>query len=196
MIIAFCGEPGHGKDTAADFLRDNYGFHKAAFADILKKAALAIDPHIDVNDGLYADFHRLSTLINNLGWEKAKEYPDVRRCIQRIGTEMGRELFGENFWVDLLFKNLPIGTKDLVISDLRFPNEERAVHDRGGILVKIIRPGFSRITEEQKKHASESHLDKLKTDDAVLNLDDLDRFKTTLASKMSKWRLNDNLRFC
>lgn len=37
IVIGICGVAGSGKDTAADYLRDNYGFTKIGLADPMKK---------------------------------------------------------------------------------------------------------------------------------------------------------------
>ncbi len=37
MIIGIFGKKGHGKDTIADYLVDNYNFHKLSYAEPIKK---------------------------------------------------------------------------------------------------------------------------------------------------------------
>ena len=41
--------------------------------------------------------------IEERGYTEAKaEFPEVRRLLQVFGTEVGRDLFGENVWVDIM----------------------------------------------------------------------------------------------
>ena len=86
MLIGLTGPPGCGKDTAADHLVKNHGFVRVAFADTIREVALTIDP--------YDHFFRLSDVINLIGWDRAKRQPEVRRLLQVIGTEAGRDVHG------------------------------------------------------------------------------------------------------
>ncbi len=43
---------------------------------------------------------RVRDLVDDIGWDKAKvQYPEIRELLQRMGTEVGRALYGESFWV-------------------------------------------------------------------------------------------------
>ena len=104
--VGLTGLARSGKDTAAAYLVEHHGFTRFAFADVMKDAVYALDPLVEVSDPADPDglrMHaRLAQLVDTCGWDGAKEYPDVRRLLQRFGTEMGRGLFGEDFWVDLM----------------------------------------------------------------------------------------------
>jgi hypothetical protein len=151
MLIAMSGLKNSGKDTAASVLINEYGFTKVAFADALREALLILNPQID----LYGNSLRLSQLITQFGWDKIKnDVPEVRRLMQVFGTEVGRQLLGENVWVDLLAKKYP-DLKDCstryVITDCRFPNEAQFVYDHLGEICWIERPGV-----ESDGHKSEN----------------------------------------
>lgn len=152
MLIAMSGLKGAGKDTAANVLVKEYGFTRIAFADAVREMALTIDPFVPTKVG---NFYRLSYLVKMYGWDQIKrEFPEVRRLLQVIGTESGRMLLGENVWVDLLAKRFPdIADENsrYVITDCRFDNEVEFVRNNGGILIWIERPGL-----ESDGHASES----------------------------------------
>src|ERR1051326_2875992 len=103
--------------------------------------ALAVDPLvlIDVDDplGSWSAVRRLSTVVEAVGWDKAKENEDVRRFLQRLGTDGVRNHLGDNIWVDSLFRRLesyeePSARTKVVITDVRFPNEADAIRQRGG----------------------------------------------------------------
>jgi hypothetical protein len=58
-----------------------------------------------------------------------------------LGTDAIRNHVYNDTWVDYILRQ-PDAGKILVIPDVRFPNEADAIRDRGGLLVKVVRPGF------------------------------------------------------
>ena len=101
VYIGLAGWARSGKDTVADYLVKNHGFTRVSFADPMREALLALDPNIEFG----ISHMKLSTLVRFGGWDSVKEnYPEVRGLLQRMGTEVGRDLFGKNFWVDQAIK--------------------------------------------------------------------------------------------
>lgn len=143
MIIGLTGYAQHGKDTTGEYLVQQYGFKRYAFADQLKELALYINPYVD---GKYT--LRLWQLVQDAGWENAKKEPEVRRFLQELGTGV-REILGEDAWVDALVKKIrddglwdrqgPKHDAKIVITDVRFPNEARLIRDRGGFMWRVKR---------------------------------------------------------
>lgn len=151
MIIGLSGVARSGKDTVADHLVENYGFKKVSFADPIREALYRLNPEIDV-DGYDM---RLKAAIDLMGWEQLKELSTgLRGLMQRMGTEVGREMFGENIWVDTALKGIAPEDK-VVITDVRFPNEADAIQATGGKLWRVERPGVGPAND----HPSESALD-------------------------------------
>jgi hypothetical protein len=87
----------------------------------------------------------------------------IGELLQILGTECFRNQIGENVWVDKLFSNeLP---DHVVISDVRFPNEEQKIHQLGGIVIRINRPNHEQFNDGRSNtHESETNLDKLQVD--------------------------------
>lgn len=174
-LIGLTGHIGSGKDTVGEILGSPLGlqrYRREAFADTLKSMALALDPII-VGDTRGAHL-RLSALVKFDGWEKAKRYPEVRRFLQKLGTEGVRDHLGEDSWVLALARRVqPVlgpGSR-VVITDVRFPNEVAWIHDIGGVVWRIVRPGH-----DGDAHVSERLVDKLPADREIANdgtLDDL-----------------------
>ena len=166
QIVSFSGKKQFGKSTASQFLVDNYGFVNLGFADELKNHMLILNPYVDVDgyeleDGAY----RLDFLIEKYGWDVAKEeFPEIRRLLQVYGTEVVRNNFGENVWVDLLFRKAEKIEK-LAISDTRFFNELRAIKERKGLLIKI---KCDRV-QNSDVHASEQDLPDSEFDHIIQN---------------------------
>jgi hypothetical protein len=170
MLIATSGFKGSGKDTIADYLVSRYGYTKIAFAAPLKSLLLTLNPVV-VGDIVDSSPARLSVLVDGHGWDYAKrEYSEVRRLMQVFGTELMRNNFGENVWVDLLDRSYPdLSEGRYVISDCRFPNEADFVHSRAGDVVWIDRPGVV-----SDGHASEGIAVRVKADYVLTNDDTIE----------------------
>lgn len=151
MIVGLSGYAQTGKDTAAEvFVR--YGFQRYSFADPMREMALAIDPIVgsDIDAPV-----RYSQALRDLGYEEAKrEYPEVRAFLQRLGTDGGRKILGEDIWVDTAMRKMAEGG-DYVIPDVRFRNEAEAIRNAGGMVFRINRPGYGPVND----HPSETDLD-------------------------------------
>lgn len=139
-IIGLAGFARVGKDTAANVLVEEFGFTKIAFADKLKEFLYTQNPIVGTYGG---DIYYLQELIDDYGWEGAKDTlhsPEVRRLLQRTGTEAGRGVVGDNVWVDALLGGLDDDAK-IVVPDCRFLNEIESVRSKGGYMWRVVRSG-------------------------------------------------------
>lgn len=148
LIIGLSGWARSGKDTVADYLVKNHGFTRVSFADPMREALLALDPNIE-----FGMAHiRLSTLVRFSGWDVVKEqYPEARELLQRMGTEVGRDLFGKNFWVNQAIKTAKQYER-VVFSDCRYKNEARAIKQLGGKVWRVSRPGVFAANDHDSEH--------------------------------------------
>jgi len=163
-LIGITGHLRAGKDSVAGYLLEMYpGAKIERFSGPLKALALAIDPIV-----LPVLAERLSTMVSARGWEDAKEFPEVRRLLQKLGTEAGREILGADIWVDLMDRRVFGEGSELeftaVIPDVRFPNEAQWVIDNGGTMIRVDRPGF-----KGDGHDSECFVDGLFVDIVIDN---------------------------
>ncbi|WP_263729988.1 hypothetical protein [Cellulomonas sp. SG140] len=179
-IIGLSGKKQSGKDTFAQALIDNLGYTRVAFADPLKEMLYALDPLVVVRTdetGLLREagmpafarglrYARITMLVDSVGWDGAKQLHDVRSLLQRLGTEAGRKVMGESIWVDTAMRRAAEIDGPVVITDMRFPNEKRAVEFAGGWSVRIERPG---LAQDPDAHASETALDAEVFDFQVVN---------------------------
>lgn len=80
------------------------------------------------------------------------------QSVVKLGTEWGRALFGEAFWVNLAYAKvadvLDHGGR-VVIDDCRFRNEAEALRGVGGTIVRISRPGVGPVNS----HCSEAGIE-------------------------------------
>lgn len=181
MIIAFSGYAGAGKSTAAQVLVDKHNFTLLSFAQPLKQALLTLDPLIhtywDEEDGLGHTY--LTDLVqdvdNDEEWRYAKEFPETRRLLQKFATDVVRDMWDADFWVDKLFEQVEKGN-NYVISDMRFYNEFLAVRDCDGLTIRI----ESDKAPRESTHKSESSLDNVDHDITVTNNGTLEDFKDVI----------------
>lgn len=143
-VIGLTGLARAGKDTVAGHLIQHAHFQRVAFADALRGAALALDPWVIVADPAQVGLDaindepvrtqrftpmRLSTVVHTMGWERAKdEVPEVRRILQRLGTEAGWKIHGEMLWVTPVLNTIAANPEtNFAITDVRFPTEIAAI---------------------------------------------------------------------
>lgn len=172
MLIGFSGYGQSGKDSSADVLQEEFGYQRRAFADPLKEALLRLNPKI-------THATRLREVVSVEGWEYAKKYPECRELLQRMGTEVGRELFGENFWVDLTLRGLTADS-NVVFTDVRFVSEASAIKELGGKIVRVRRTGHGPVNG----HKSETELDEWPFDAIVENRGTLSDLKIQVLEMM------------
>lgn len=158
LVVGMTGYAGAGKDTVANVLIEDWGFQRFALADALRESMLALDPVLWTPSPWSENAYRLADAVDRFGWDLAKrEQPEIRRLLQVFGTEVGRTLFGENVWIDVLERKIAEQTDPyarIVVTDVRFPNEADWVHELGGFLMRVERPGVGPINN----HPSEQRL--------------------------------------
>mgnify|MGYP003624029130 CR=1 FL=1 len=173
--IGLSGYARSGKDTVAGILAEE-GWHRYAFADKLKLAVRKLNPIVDINGWDDVPI-TLEEAISEVGLDEAKErYPEYRRLLQVMGTEVGRDMFGDNFWVEQAFRG--VQHDKAIFTDCRFPNEAQAIVERGGEVWRIRRPGFGPING----HASEISLDSWEFDRVIENDGDIAALRTKVLS--------------
>lgn len=165
-VLGLSGWARSGKDSVAEFLEERCGYVKMSFAQPIKEALERLNPTIDVEG------HRLSmsVAVEKIGWEPLKSMSqEVRPLLQRFGSEVGREMFGDDIWVDYAMDRIPDGAK-VVFSDVRYPNEADAIRREGGQVWRIERDGNGPAND----HASEHALNKYNFDQRIYNDKDLE----------------------
>lgn len=134
-LIGLTGLPRAGKGTFAG-IAERYGFYEMNFSDPLKEAAAVL-----LNRPLWQcrgekDFDREAIMPE---WNFS-----MREFLQKLGTECMRDTIRQDFWVHLMRNQLdraPL-SRNVVITDVRFPNEVQMIRSRGGTVVGIERPGL------------------------------------------------------
>lgn len=140
IILGIVGLIGSGKDTAADYFVDHYGFQRDSFANSLKDALAAVfgwDRNMLEGRTPEARSWREQT---DLWWSERLGIPITpRKMLQQWGTEICRQRFHNDIWVASLENKLSKTHNNIVITDARFPNEIEAIRRSGGRIIQIKR---------------------------------------------------------
>src|SRR5271166_555437 len=203
-LIGISGLKTSGKDTCFKAIASalpNQNVQRVAFADKLKElSAIALgftgtpeqliaymdeakeqwEIGIKQIDSLSVPFHRLTG----------------RAYLQHIG-QGARKVFADGFWVDqilppsvpghykgadaLLQDRYP-GVDVLCVTDVRYPNEADRVHELGGVVWQIIRPGT-----ESDGHSSEIPLESEKVDLSIYNGFNIPTLYEAVAEAVSRY---------
>jgi len=156
--MAFSGKMHVGKTTSADYLVQKYGFIKLSFAGKLKEIARDLFP------------------------EQFECGQKPRKLLQDLGMKM-REI-DQDVWVNYVLRivrSLPKESK-IVIDDLRFMNEYKALKNEGFFVVRILRDVPPSPLDD---HPSEKEVEQMPYDLLLLNTGTLDRLYEKLDKIMA-----------
>lgn len=151
MLIGLCGPAGAGKNTVAGLLTDadRCTFAQLAFADPLYECISAIT---GISPAGLQQRDVKEAVIPSLG-------KSPRQMLQSLGTEWGREMIHPQIWIRIAMEraipHLAVG-RSVVITDVRFDNEAKAVVDLGGEVWKVTRPGWQCLADGAAEHQSEA----------------------------------------
>lgn len=141
MIIGIAGFQGSGKDTIADYLQNIYGFKRDSFASTLKDAVSAVFGwDRELLEGRTKESRAWREQVDTW-WADRLNMPNLtpRYVLQIWGTEVARKSFHDDTWIASLENKLRKTNNDIVISDVRFPNEILAIKRAGGVVIRVTR---------------------------------------------------------
>jgi hypothetical protein len=140
MIIGFVGFIGSGKDTAADYLVNFHGFRRDSFANTLKDAVSAVFGWDRIMlEGRTKESREWREQQDDWWTNRLDMVITPRWVLQNWGTEVCRQGFHDDIWIASLENKMRKTGDNIVISDVRFPNEIKAIHNAGGIVVRVKR---------------------------------------------------------
>ena len=141
MIVGFVGLIGAGKDTAADFLVNFHEFRRESFASSLKDSISNIFGwDRTLLEGRTNESREWREQIDEW-WAVRLNLPQLtpRWVLQYWATDVCRNTFHEDIWIASLENKMRKTSDNIVISDVRFPNEIAAIHNAGGIVIRVKR---------------------------------------------------------
>jgi hypothetical protein len=183
-VVGISGYARAGKDTAAAWFVNNHGYTRMSFADPIREALEVINPKVMIPGIGYMTVKQslsISEKVGDNGWEFLKESGEgIRGMLQRLGTEVGREMFSEDFWVEQALNRAPDGSK-IVFADVRFPNEAEAIRSLGGKIIRVNREGVSAVNA----HISETAMDDYSFDVVIENSGSIEEFHELIGCVVS-----------
>lgn len=155
-VVGVSGKAQAGKSFLSRHIIRPMGFSPWALATPLKSEAVA-------RYGAPAD--------EVFGIDGKGKSDKVRQLLQRLGTEEGRDKYGEDIWLKyaecFMLMQLELGQNRFVIPDVRFPNEAEWIKGLGGKVYRLL--GRGGLQGEAAQHASETSLDTYKGFDKVFD---------------------------
>jgi dephospho-CoA kinase len=141
-IVGIIGAANSGKGTAAKIFKDK-GFTEFSFADSVKDSVASIfgfDRKLLQGDTKKSREFREE---ENLYWSKKLGYRVTpRSLLAEFSTDIMRNKFHKDIWVDSLEKKLIGNKENIVISDVRFLNEANMLKNLGATLILAVRPNY------------------------------------------------------
>jgi len=165
MLIGFIGKKQHGKSTASKPLLA-IGFRSEKFADALKDMVRSLlrsagFPGAEIERYVEGDLKEQPLAV--FGGKS------VRWLMQSLGTDWGRDMVCMSLWTGIWqerVRRLMADGADVLVDDVRFPDEAALVKAMGGVLVRIVNP---RVQAPLDPHPSETALDGYPADYHLLN---------------------------
>lgn len=142
MIIGIQGLIGSGKDTIGNYLVQQYGFKRIAFADKLKDIlSVMFGWDRKLLEGDTIESRNWRNQIDHW-WASKLNIPDFtpRLALQKVGTDLIRNHFHSEFWIIQVEKELEQNPNtNFVVCDLRFENEIESLRKQNAKFIRITR---------------------------------------------------------
>lgn len=155
-LIGITGPAGAGKDAVAAAIP---GARRVAFADPIYRALAVM---LAIPETTLRDRRQKDSPLPSYG-------VSPRRLLQTLGTEWGRVTVDPDLWVRAALvewqRAAADGVDTIVVPDVRFPNEARAIRDHGGEVWLVHRPDVAPV----EAHASEQGIPLALVDRLVVN---------------------------
>ena len=208
LIVGFTGKAKSGKSTAANALGSWLTYNLSIPTNVKAFA----DPIREIGNifGFSNEQMNIPTFKEQVD-ERWGISP--RKFMQLVGSEMFRTHISQDVWVKHMFdigiprwvnnvKNCSVYAIDkacaakplyaCMIGDVRFRNEADAIRERGGLIVRINRPGVEDVCNGVQNHVSEKEFDLIHSDITIINdFPDVQSFRNNARLTVSDRILKD-----
>jgi deoxyadenosine/deoxycytidine kinase len=171
------------------------------------KYIFGIDKYVS-RDTIIEEYKKVWNVYPSTYWIESQRISiTYRQLLQNIGTDLFRDQLHPNTWINALFadykevkkyyKNNAEGlikegyayrkVPNWIITDVRFPNEAKAIKDRGGIIIRVNRAAHgTSMTDLVSAHPSETALDTFEFDYTINNDGDLEKLISLVRDILEK----------
>ena len=181
MLIGITGLKFSGKSTVAKILSEMLGYKVVSFADKLKDVTCVLSGCTREQLENY-DFKECELVPNHLRpYCGNAEFPTYRAFLQHFGSEVMRGV-NDSIWIDCTLDNCG---ENAIISDVRFPNEAKAIKEQCGIIIRVEREGL----QSSDTHSSETAMKEIVPDYIIENKKGLKELKNAVGLLVELWNL-------
>lgn len=202
MLIGIGGYARAGKDAVASVLEAQHGFRRTYMSAPLEQALLVLNPWVMVTSAearslteqseygspFYSGCIEYARLHSKVGYEVSKSVSNVRELLQRLGTEVVRNMIGTDTWIRLAqakIAELSADGSNVVVTGIRYFNELDMVREAGGISWWIERAGVSAVNG----HTSDNTLSASDFEVVLQNNGSLADLAVTVAKLLTGFRV-------
>lgn len=189
ILIGLKGKIGSGKTTSAEILKEEFTIEEYVMAGPIKKIGSIMG---------FTD-----TELYGTQEEKLKKNPywgiSARHFLQIFGTDICRDALSEkipamySIWLQLFEIHMNKNkSTNILVSDIRFPDEADAIQKNGGIIIEIDRtPDEPQDSDWENikhhtQHASEMDMEKIKANYVISNTKDISYLRSELIKVVNK----------
>lgn len=190
VLLGLCGSKGSGKSTLSEYLCSTHHFHQYALADPLKQIASVFGFS---NESLYGTQTQKTQL--HPYWNIS-----AREFLQTFGTDICRNQLQSKIpnmnlgktgivWIRMMetwvCEQRKKNHHNLVVHDVRFPDEINTIKELGGVIIYIQRDTKQ---DEFCSHSSETSVSEDDTDHIIINNGSLEDLYSSLDDVVSKYK--------
>jgi hypothetical protein len=145
--VGIAGYATSGKDEVANVFKNEFAFVGINMSDALDKYLQLLDPIIQVayegptegGDASWIRLDRYADIRRKMTYTDAKSIKEVRELLQRLGTEVGRDI-DPFLWTNLVARSAAMHER-VVTTGIRYIEEMSPID----VLIEVRRPGVGPV---------------------------------------------------
>lgn len=191
MIVGLNGRSDVNK-TAGALALAGIGYAQFSFTAPLREMLVEVNPRlVSYGSSSMPIYRSLAPLVTDKGWEHALSHPSYRSEMRRLLNSLGngmRRTCGDDVLINALVSRIQnqMGgldvEADIVISDVRLPDEARWIREHGGIVIEVRHPSPRDLCDDPTEQPLPPGL----INDSIIRPDDDSQFADELIELIAK----------